>query len=57
MPMEKKITPSHQQSSKNKQSGKMPRVSEHTLAFLRAFASNYYVEQRLPHGLQGIMLG
>lgn len=31
--------------------------SESTLAFLRAFASNYHVEMQLPEGLQGIILG
>ena len=57
--MNKKTTSSHQQSSKDKRSStiKMPRVSEQTLAFLRSFASNYYVEQQLPQGLQGIILG
>ena len=32
-------------------------VSEKTLSFLRAFASNYCVEQDLPNGLQSIILG
>lgn len=44
--MNKKTTPSHQQCPKEKNSveSKRPRVSEQTLAFLRSFAGNYYVE-------------
>ena len=57
--MNKKTTPSHQQCPKEKNSveSKRPRVSEQTLAFLRSFAGTYYVEQQLPQGLQGIILG
>lgn len=44
-------------SQKNSVESKRPRVSEQTLAFLRSFAGNYYVEQQLPQGLQGIILG
>lgn len=57
--MNKKTTSSHQQSPKDKHSPEIKklRVSEQTLAFLRSFASNYYVEQQLPQGLQGIILG
>ena len=54
--MNKKTTPSHQQCPEEKHlpESKRLRVSEQTLAFLRSFASNYYVEQQ---GLQGIILG
>ncbi len=38
-------------------SGKCPKPSEKTLAFLRSFARNYRVEPQLPQGLQGIILG
>lgn len=57
--MDKKTTPSHQQCPKEKHlpETKRLRVSEQTLVFLRSFASNYYVEQQLPQGLQGIILG
>ncbi|WP_291587077.1 hypothetical protein [Bacteroides sp.] len=58
--MNKKTTPSHHQQcpkEKNSVESKRPRVSEQTLAFLRSFAGNYYVEQQLPQGLQGIILG
>lgn len=59
MPMNNKTTPSHEQNPKEKSAPalKGPRVSEQTLAFLRCFAGNYYVEQKLPQGLQGIILG
>lgn len=30
--------------------------SEHTLAFLKLFARNYHVEEKLPEGLQEIIL-
>lgn len=54
--MNKKTTPSHQQCPEEKHlpESKRLRVSEQTLAFLRSFASNYYVEQQLPQGLQGL---
>ena len=57
--MNKKTTPSHQQCPEEKHlpESKRLRASEQTLAFLRSFASNYYVEQQLPQGLQGIILG
>ena len=57
--MDKKTTPLSSAGPKEKNSAesKRPRVSEQTLVFLRSFAGNYYVEQQLPQGLQGIILG
>ena len=56
--MNKITTPSKSVNTKQKPSGnKRPKVSEKTLNFLRAFASNYCVERELPQGLQGIILG
>lgn len=61
--MNKKTTPSLSSSSiKSHNSvrsvvGGHPQPSEKTLAFLRGFARNYWVEPQLPQGLQGIILG
>lgn len=57
--MNKKLLPliSSVPKKKHLPESKRLRVSEQTLAFLRSFASNYYVEQQLPQGLQGIILG
>ncbi len=56
--MNKKTTPSQSLGSKvGEKNVETPYVSEKTLAFLRAFASNYCVEPQLPKGMQTIILG
>lgn len=58
MPMDKKnTTKKHQCPKCDSAHAKKPCVSEQTLAFLRSFASNYYVDSKLPQGIQGIILG
>lgn len=57
--MNKKNTPTHLRLAEGKRPlpDKHFRPSEQTLAFIRSFARNYYVEPQLPQGLQGIILG
>ncbi len=58
MPMNKKTTSSQSPNQRNTvNNDQKPCVSEKTLAFLRSFASNYCVENKLPQGIQGIILG
>ncbi len=57
MPMDKKSTSVTASSKKTNSTKKAPKVSEKTLAMLRSFAYNYYVEPSLPQGMQGIILG
>ncbi len=57
MPMDKKTTPSTISSKKANLEKKVPKVSEKTLAMIRSFAYNYYVDPALPQGMQGIILG
>ena len=55
--MNKKNTPSKSVNTEvNSKSVNVPRVSEKTLNFLRAFASNYCVEPKLSQCILGIIL-
>lgn len=53
----KNTTKKHQCPKRDSAHAKKPCVSEQTLAFLRSFASNYYVDSKLPQEIQGIILG
>ena len=57
MPMNKKSTSTTIPSNNSHAGSKTPKVSEKTLAMLRAFAYNYYADPKLPQGIQGILLG
>lgn len=57
MPMDKNTTSKKTTPETKELPTTAPKVSEQTLAFLRAFAYNYHVEPTLPKGIQGIILG